>query len=66
MEQQRLMSFRLGYFQICHRYTTCEKKNEMHVHFSFEHDTGRNDAGYRTYYSNLTGNCELQRLLLDG
>ena len=37
----------------------------MHVNFSFEHDTGQNDTGYRTE-SNLTANWKLQRLLLDG
>ena len=37
----------------------------MHVHFSFEHDTGRNDTSYRQL-STLAGNWELQRLLLDG
>ena len=35
----------------------------MHVHFSFEHETWRNDTGYRIL-SNLTGNWKFQRLSL--
>ena len=38
----------------------------MHVYFSFEHDTGRNDTGYRTESNLITGNWKFQRLLLDG
>ena len=35
----------------------------MHVHFSFEHETWRNDTGYRIL-SNLAGNWKFQRLSL--
>ena len=36
------------FFARLQRETSRFQETEMHVYFSFEHDTGRNDTGYRT------------------